>query len=75
MTEAEITLAVENDIPKITDTVSVAKQKLDHMRTLIRNAARANLGLTTGSTSPAVMAPAPTAGNGSVGKYTFKVKQ
>jgi hypothetical protein len=47
MNEAEINLAVENDIPKITDDDATAARKLDTMRTLIKNAGSAALGKST----------------------------
>lgn len=47
MTEAEINLAVENDIPKVTDTIGTAQQKLNNMRQMIRNAERSHLGQNT----------------------------
>lgn len=36
--QAEIELAVQNDIPRITDTVSAARQKMDNVRTMLDNA-------------------------------------
>jgi hypothetical protein len=45
LNSAEINLAVENDIPKITDTYAVAQQKLANVETMLRNGERAVLGL------------------------------
>jgi hypothetical protein len=69
MTEAEIMLAVENDIPKITDTVSAAKQKLDHMRKIITNASQAVIGQPYDSNAkPGGGAPGAGAGGAGGGK-------
>lgn len=56
---AEIELAIQNDIPKITDTVGAAKQKLKNMKTFLENAEKAHLVKDRSGGTPAVKAPDP----------------
>ncbi len=57
--QAEIAQAIENDIPKLTDTVGVAQQKIQKIATMLENAERSILVRDRSVTSPAT--PTPTA--------------
>jgi hypothetical protein len=57
--QREIELAVANDLPKITDTVEVARQKMQHLQDMLENALRP-LGARdwrTGDTGPRQWSP------------------
>jgi len=41
--QAEIQMAIDNDIPKLTDTLPVAQQKLKNLQTFLQNAENAHL--------------------------------
>jgi len=54
---AEIKLSLENDIPKPTDTVEVAAQKLSHIFTLLNNHQAMNLTNDRSALNPAINPP------------------
>jgi len=55
--QAEIAQAIENDIPKLTDTVGVAQQKLKNINTLLDNA-ESSIVVRDRKSQPAAAAPA-----------------
>lgn len=57
--QAEIAQAIENDIPKLTDTVGVAQQKLKNINTLLDNA-EGSIVVRDRSVTPQPQAAAPT---------------
>lgn len=59
--EAEIRQAVENDIPRVTDTVAVAQQKLANINAMLGNQERSLMGRTTPTpvANPSSIAPPP----------------
>lgn len=57
--QAEIAQAIENDIPKLTDTVGVARQKLKNINTLLDNA-EGSIVVRDRSVTPQPQAAAPT---------------
>lgn len=61
--QAEIQMAIENDLPKLTDTLSVAQQKVKNISTMLDNAE--NSIVVKDRAAPAT---------GKVGKYTFTVQ-
>jgi hypothetical protein len=58
--EAEIAAAIENDIPKLTDTVGTARQKLANINTMLDNAERSII-VRNRQEAPAAPPPAPVA--------------
>lgn len=56
ITNAEIQLALDNDIPKMTDTLGVAKQKMSIINQLLDSAEQSTLG-TTGTVGNSTLSP------------------
>lgn len=69
LNQAEINLIMQNDMPQVTDTVDVAKRRIDNVLTLLQNKENSILTRDRSSLSPGAK-PGPQ----KIGKYTVEVE-